>query len=47
MPQPEAYVSGADKLFDQSGNLINFATRNFLQNFVEAFANWIEVQIKA
>jgi chromate reductase len=47
MPQPEAYVGGADKLFDISGNLINFATRNFLQNFIEAFANWIEVQAKA
>jgi chromate reductase len=47
MPQPEAYVGGADKLFDQSGNLINFATRSFLQNFIEAFANWIEVQAKA
>ena len=47
MPQPEAYVGGADKLFDQSGNLINFATRSFLQNFIEAFANWVEVLAKS
>jgi len=46
MPQPEAYVGGADKLFDASGNLINFATRSFLQNFIEAFAKWIEVHIQ-
>jgi chromate reductase, NAD(P)H dehydrogenase (quinone) len=47
MPQPEAYVGGADKLFDQSGNLINFATRSFLQNFIEAFANWVNVHAKS
>jgi chromate reductase, NAD(P)H dehydrogenase (quinone) len=46
MPHPEAYVGGADKLFDATGNLVNFATRNFLQNFVEAFANWIAIQAK-
>jgi chromate reductase, NAD(P)H dehydrogenase (quinone) len=47
MPQPEAYVGGADKLFDVSGNLINFATRNFLQNFMEAFARWVAVHAKS
>jgi chromate reductase, NAD(P)H dehydrogenase (quinone) len=47
MPQPEAYVGGADKLFDANGKLINFATRNFPQNFIEAFANWIEVHVKS
>ncbi|MBO0733287.1 MAG: NAD(P)H-dependent oxidoreductase [Methylocapsa sp.] len=46
MPQPEAYVGGADKLFDASGNLVNFATRNFLQNFIEAFAAWIAILAK-
>jgi len=47
MPQPEAYVGGADKLFDASGNLINFATRNFLLNFIEAFANWVANHAKS
>ena len=46
MPQPEAYVGGADKLFDANGNLVNFATRNFLQNFIEAFAAWIANFVK-
>jgi chromate reductase, NAD(P)H dehydrogenase (quinone) len=47
MPQPEAYVGGADKLFDASGKLVNYASQKFLQNFIEAFANWIEVHIKS
>jgi chromate reductase len=47
MPQPEAYIGGADKLFDASGKLTNYATRNFLQNFIEAFANWIAIYAKS
>jgi chromate reductase, NAD(P)H dehydrogenase (quinone) len=42
MQQPETYISGADKLFDESGNLTNEATRKFLQNFINAFAKWID-----
>ena len=42
MPQPEAYVSGADKLFDAGGKLVNDGTRKFLGQFMEAFASWIE-----
>jgi hypothetical protein len=29
MAQPEAYIGGADKLFDASGKLINEGTRKF------------------
>jgi chromate reductase, NAD(P)H dehydrogenase (quinone) len=43
MQQPEAYIGGADKLFDPSGNLTNDSTREFLRKFGEAFAAWIEV----
>jgi chromate reductase, NAD(P)H dehydrogenase (quinone) len=46
MQQPEAYIGGADKLFDSSGKLANDATRNFPQNFIEAFANWVAVHSK-
>ena len=46
MQQPEAYIGGAGKLFDSSGKLANDATRNFLQNFIEAFANWVAVHSK-
>jgi chromate reductase, NAD(P)H dehydrogenase (quinone) len=41
MQQPEAYIGGADKLFDASGKLTNDGTRKFLQQFIQAFANWI------
>src|SRR5450755_1598529 len=40
MPQPEAYIGGADKLFDAAGKLVNEGTRTFLQNFMEAYAAW-------
>ncbi|MEH2546098.1 chromate reductase [Bradyrhizobium sp. AZCC 2262] len=40
MQQPEAYVGHADKLFDEHGKLINDGTRKFLQDFMQAFANW-------
>jgi chromate reductase len=42
MPQPEAYIGGADKLFDAGGKLVNDGTRKFLGQFMEAFAAWIE-----
>src|SRR5712672_2862084 len=41
MPQPEAYIGGADKLFDASGRLVNDGTRKFLQGFMQAYAAWI------
>jgi chromate reductase len=42
MQQPEAYVSHVDKLFDEHGKLGSDGTRKFLQEFMQAFANWIE-----
>lgn len=41
MPQPEAYIGGADKLFDASAKLVNDGTRKFLQGFMAAFAAWV------
>jgi chromate reductase, NAD(P)H dehydrogenase (quinone) len=41
MQQPEAYVGHALKL-DQHGKLISDGTRKFLQEFMQAFANWVE-----
>jgi chromate reductase len=41
MPQPEVYLSAADKLFDADGKLDNQRTREFLQKFMQAFAAWI------
>jgi len=42
MQQPEAYIGGADKLFDPSGKLNSEVTRDLLKKFVDAFAQWIE-----
>ena len=38
MQQPEAYIGGAAKLFDEHGNLTNDSTRRFLKNFIDAYA---------
>jgi chromate reductase, NAD(P)H dehydrogenase (quinone) len=46
MPQPEAYIGGADKLFDATGKLANDGTRKFLQQFMLAFAGWIAANVK-
>ena len=42
MPQPEAYIGGAAKLFDDKGTLTSDSTREFLQKYLQAFARWIE-----
>jgi chromate reductase, NAD(P)H dehydrogenase (quinone) len=41
MAQPEAYIGGADKLFDGNGKVINDGTRQFLQGFMQSYAEWI------
>lgn len=47
MQQPEAYIGGADKLFDANGKLANDGTRSFLQQFMRAFADWITINTKS
>ncbi|MBV8759233.1 MAG: NAD(P)H-dependent oxidoreductase [Deltaproteobacteria bacterium] len=42
LQQPEAYIGGADKLFDGAGKLTNDDTRKFLQKYMATFAAWIE-----
>jgi chromate reductase len=42
LQQPEVYVGGAAKLFDEEGRLVNDTTRQFLRDFLDAFAAWIE-----
>jgi chromate reductase len=41
MPYPEAYIHSADKLFDEQGSLTSAETRKFLQEFMQAFAQWV------
>jgi chromate reductase len=42
MQQPEAYVGGADKLFNERGEISQDKTREFLQGFINGYAGWIE-----
>lgn len=42
MQQPEAYVSGVDKLFDDRGRMTNESTREFLAKFMQGYAAWLE-----
>jgi len=47
MQQPEAYLNGADKLFDASGKLVDERTRAFLQKFIQAYAAWVATHLKS
>jgi chromate reductase len=42
MQQPEAYLSQVNKLLDEHGKLVSDGTGKFLQQFMQAFANWVE-----
>jgi chromate reductase len=46
MAHPEAYIGGADKLFDDQGALANPGTREFLGKFMQAFERWIEAHAR-
>ncbi|MDE2254105.1 MAG: NAD(P)H-dependent oxidoreductase [Betaproteobacteria bacterium] len=47
MAQPEAYLGGADKLFDASGKLANEGTRKFLESYMQAYAAWVGANAKS
>jgi chromate reductase len=47
MAQPEAYIGGADKLFDANGHLNNEGTRQFLYGFMQSYAAWIVANSKS
>ena len=42
MQQPEAYIGKAQDLLDDKGVLVNESTRAFLQNYMEAYAEWVK-----
>ena len=46
MAQPEAYIGNAADLFDGEGKVKNDATRVFLQKFIDAYAAWVEANVK-
>jgi chromate reductase, NAD(P)H dehydrogenase (quinone) len=41
LQQPEAYIGGASKIFDESGALVE-SSREFVSKFVAAYASWVE-----
>ena len=41
LQQPEAYIGGAAKLFDEQGRMTSEDTREFVRKFMAAFAQWI------
>src|SRR6266705_4433618 len=45
MPQPEAYLGGAAKMFSDTGAIISDDTREFVSKFLQAFVQWIEKNI--
>lgn len=46
LQQPEAYIGNADKLFDAQGRVTVDSTRELLQRFMQAFADWIVANTK-
>lgn len=42
LQQPEAYIGGAGKMFDDAGHMTNDSTREFLRKFLDAYAAWVE-----
>ena len=45
LAQPEAYISNARSLFDESGKLTNENTKEFFGRFMQAFAGLIETNV--
>jgi chromate reductase len=41
LAQPEAYIGGVDKLFNEAGELINDKSREFLSKLMQAFEAWV------
>jgi len=42
LQQPEAYISGANKLVNDKGEIDDQAKRDFLTKIMQTFADWIE-----
>ncbi len=40
--QPEVYLGGVDKLFDQDGMLIDDRARKHLTSFMRAYSSWVQ-----
>jgi chromate reductase len=47
MPQPEAYIGGGAKFFDDRGKVTNDSTREFLRKFMAAFSEWVKANARS
>src|SRR4030088_89931 len=47
MAQPEAYIGGADKLFDATGKLANDGTRKAVQGCMQVYGAWISANARS
>lgn len=43
LQQPESYIGGAGSLFDIQGELTNEDTKKYIQQFMNAYAHWVEL----
>jgi chromate reductase len=46
LQQPEAYLGGADKFFDQGGQTYNEGAKQFMTTFIEAYGAWVETILR-
>lgn len=46
LQQPESYIGHAGDLFNEQGEITNSGTRDFLQKFINTYANWVETLAK-
>ncbi|HHF7373906.1 NADPH-dependent FMN reductase [Legionella bozemanae] len=46
LQQPETYIGMAADLFDEQGNIKKEDTQKFLQKFMDAYADWVELNTK-
>ena len=46
LQQPEAYIAKAENLFNDQGDITNEDTKKLLRNFMESFANWVELNTR-
>lgn len=42
MQQPEAYIGGAAKLFDEKGEIASGETKEFIQKFLSEYSSWVK-----
>ncbi|MGC1183380.1 NADPH-dependent FMN reductase [Legionella sp.] len=47
LQQPEAYIGQAGNLFNAKNELVREDTKKFLSNFIETYANWVELNTRS